>query len=83
MENTAVPRLKEALYQKEKVSAVESVGLLAILLLCVVTLSSNSYNPFIYFRFILDSIYHNKLVLVWKMIAEIVVKLLRKVWQCR
>ena len=48
---TAVPRLKEALYQKEKVSAVESVGLLAILLLCVVTLSSNSYNPFIYFRF--------------------------------
>ena len=43
---TAVPRLKEALYQKEKVSAVESVGLLAILLLCVVTLSSNSYNPF-------------------------------------
>ena len=48
---TAVPRLKEALYQKEKVSAVESVGLLAILLLCVVTLSSNSYNPFIYFQF--------------------------------
>jgi len=48
---TAIPRLKDRLFCQEKISGLEIAGLCGIFFLCVISLSSNTYNPFIYFRF--------------------------------
>lgn len=45
------PKLKLALYCREKTSAAQAVFLAAVLFLCIISLSANAYNPFIYFRF--------------------------------
>lgn len=47
----AFPKLKEALYCREKTSAAQAACLAVIFFLCVVSLSADAYNPFIYFRF--------------------------------
>ena len=46
-----VPKLREALYHREETSVLQTVFLFAIFFLCVISLSADSYNPFIYFRF--------------------------------
>lgn len=48
---TMVPKLKNALYNREETSVLQSLFLFAVFFLCIVSLSANSYNPFIYFRF--------------------------------
>lgn len=46
-----VPKLKAALYDKGRTSALQAAFLTAILFFCIVSLSADAYNPFIYFRF--------------------------------
>ena len=48
---TMLPKLKTALYHREETSVLQAVFLFVIFFLCVISLSANSYNPFIYFRF--------------------------------
>lgn len=48
---TMFPKLKAALYDREETSALQIAVLFAIFFLCIVSLSADSYNPFIYFRF--------------------------------
>lgn len=48
---TRLPKLKEALYDRQEASVVQTICLAALFLLCIVSLSADSYNPFIYFRF--------------------------------
>lgn len=48
---TLVPKLKTVLFHQEKISVFEAVCMFGIFSLCIVALSANSYNPFIYFRF--------------------------------
>ena len=45
------PRLKERLYDKEKMSVLEFIFLMVLLVICVIKLITSSYNAFIYFRF--------------------------------
>lgn len=47
----AFPKFKRALAERERIPIVEAAGLLCIFLLCIVSLSADAYNPFIYFRF--------------------------------
>lgn len=42
---------KKGILQKYRNSILETVLLLVVLLLCMMTLATNTYNPFIYFRF--------------------------------
>ena len=51
MLQNGIPKLKQALYRKEDISAVQMGCLFAIFLLCICSLAADSYNPFIYFRF--------------------------------
>ena len=46
-----IPKLKETLYRKEEISVFQTGCLFVIFFLCVISLSADSYNPFIYFRF--------------------------------
>lgn len=46
-----LPKLREALYRKEEISFFQMSCLFVIFFLCVISLSADSYNPFIYFRF--------------------------------
>ncbi|NCC08497.1 MAG: MBOAT family protein [Clostridia bacterium] len=48
---TLFPKYKAALYNETKVYALESAFQLVLLFLCVTSLVSSTYNPFIYFRF--------------------------------
>ncbi|MEG1126861.1 MAG: MBOAT family O-acyltransferase, partial [Oscillospiraceae bacterium] len=45
------PKFKVLLYNKERIYLVECIFELALLFICVMLLVSNTYNPFIYFRF--------------------------------
>lgn len=45
------PKLKHALFCREKTSAAQAILLAGLLFLCVISLSADAYNPFIYFRF--------------------------------
>ena len=48
---TCVPKLKQHLFDRERIGAAD-VGIMAILMfLCTMYLVNNTYNPFIYFRF--------------------------------
>lgn len=47
----AFPKLKDMLYEREEHSLLQTACLGAVLFLCVVSLSADAYNPFIYFRF--------------------------------
>ncbi len=46
-----IPKLKTALFDKEEISVFQMGCLVVIFFLCVISLSADSYNPFIYFRF--------------------------------
>ena len=46
-----VPRLREAVYDREKTGWLQICGLAAILILSIVFIVSDTYNAFIYFRF--------------------------------
>ena len=46
-----VPRLKNALYDDDRIGAWEVLLLPVLLFCCIVCLAANTYNPFIYFRF--------------------------------
>lgn len=46
-----IPRLKTALYDKKETSALQMGCLFVIFFLCIISLSADTYNPFIYFRF--------------------------------
>ena len=46
-----IPRLKDRLYDKEKITVVEFVFLMVLVVICVIKLITSSYNAFIYFRF--------------------------------
>ncbi len=46
-----IPKLREHLYRKDKVFVPEFIFQLGLLFLCFVSLASDSYNAFIYFRF--------------------------------
>ena len=46
-----IPKLKAALFAKEDISVIQMGCLFAIVFLCIISLSADSYNPFIYFRF--------------------------------
>ena len=48
---TVFPRLWKILHSKEENSICQTAVLLTILCLCVISLSADAYNPFIYFRF--------------------------------
>ena len=48
---TLLPKLKRRLFDREEIPALEAACLFGILALCVISLSSSAYNPFIYFRF--------------------------------
>lgn len=48
---TIFPKFRAALYNREDLSVPQTAVLFAILFLCVISLSADSYNPFIYFRF--------------------------------
>lgn len=45
------PKLKSALYEKQKIYTFEYIILFGLLFINMMLLVSNSYNPFIYFRF--------------------------------
>ena len=45
------PKLRDALFDETRTRVWEPFALTALLALCVITLVSGSYNPFIYFRF--------------------------------
>ena len=45
------PKLQYALYNEQKTGMVQNFVLIAVLLFSIVLLVSDSYNPFIYFRF--------------------------------
>ncbi|MEG0339061.1 MAG: MBOAT family O-acyltransferase [Oscillospiraceae bacterium] len=45
------PKFKALLYNKERIYLAECFFELALLFICVMLLVSNTYNPFIYFRF--------------------------------
>ncbi len=51
MLQNGLPKLKQALYRKEDISAAQMGCLFVIFLLCICSLAADSYNPFIYFRF--------------------------------
>lgn len=46
-----ISKLKTVLFDKEKVYPLEMAFLFAVFFLCITSLASNTYNPFIYFRF--------------------------------
>lgn len=48
---TLFPKLRAFLYRKDKVCVPEFVFQLVLLFLCMISLASDSYNAFIYFRF--------------------------------
>ena len=46
-----LPKWKAMLYREDRVYAAECAVQLVLLFLCVMSLVSSTYNPFIYFRF--------------------------------
>ncbi|MBO5373095.1 MAG: MBOAT family protein [Lachnospiraceae bacterium] len=46
-----VPKLKEIILDKTRIYALEMAVLFLIFILCTISLASDTYNPFIYFRF--------------------------------
>ena len=48
---TVLPRLRSALFDQEDTGWAQVALLMALFLYCIVLLVSNTYNPFIYFRF--------------------------------
>ena len=48
---SACPKLREHLYEKDKIMTPDILIMATLLFLCTMYLVSSTYNPFIYFRF--------------------------------
>ena len=48
------PKLKAAVFSMEKVYWFEVIALPIMYMLCIIQLTASTYNPFIYFRFLIN-----------------------------
>lgn len=46
-----IPKIKEILYDRDNIKLYQIIMLVGLLYLCIVSVVSGTYNPFIYFRF--------------------------------